>query len=207
MKEAAAQTTNLLVILLGLGLAFQVGHFFEHAVQFAVWVSGDYRWVSVNFCGRGVPYMSPPATETVRFLGARLFAGEPPASQMMVGMEILHLIGNAIFLATIAGVFCLFPVRLVRYAFCIEGAHMCEHVPLTISAYLIGKPIGLSTLFGHAQSLWGIEAAVGWRVTFHFVMNLLPMPFVMVALMQQWSAAGESTDANHPGIVRTQLGV
>jgi hypothetical protein len=207
MKETAVQPASFLVVLLGLGLAFQVGHFFEHAVQFAVWVSGNYQWVSANFCGRGVPYMSPPATEMVRFLGARLLAGDPPARQMMVGMEILHLIGNAIFLATIAGVFCLFPVRLVRYALYIEGAHMCEHVSLTMSAYLLGKPIGLSTLFGHAQSLWGIEAAVGWRVTFHFVMNLLPMPFVMVALMQQWSAAGASTNANHPGMVRTQLGV
>ncbi len=187
MKEETGHSSNLLVVAVGLGLAFQVGHFFEHAVQFAIWVSGNYRWVSFSFCGRDVPYMSPPATEMVRLLGTYLFPEAPLARQMTVGMEVLHLIGNAIFLATIAGTLCLFPARLVRYAFYIEGAHMCEHILLTFSACFLGQPIGLSTMFGHATSLLGIEAAVGWRVTFHFVMNLLPMPFIMVAMMRQWS--------------------
>jgi len=189
MREAKAQAINVLVIVLGLGLAFQLGHFAEHAVQFVIWISGNYPWVAENFCGRGMPYMSPPATEMVRWLGTHLFPGATPARQMMVGMELLHLIGNIIFLSTIAGVFCLFPISLVRYALYIEGAHLCEHIALTLSAYFVGKPIGLSTIFGHAQSLWGVEAAVGYRVTFHFLMNLLPMPFVMMALMHQWSAA------------------
>jgi len=32
-----------------------------------------------------------------------------------------------------------------------------------------------------------------WRVSWHFVMNLLPLPFVMTALMQHWSAAACET--------------
>jgi len=116
---------------------------------------------------------------------------------MMMGMEILHLIGNSIFLASIAGVFYFIPTRLVRYAFYIEGAHLCEHISLTLSAYYLGKPVGLSTLFGQASLWWGNELAVGWRVSFHFIMNLLPMPFVMIALMERWFAgsSGEGSES------------
>lgn len=188
MKTMAAPSANILPIMVGLGLAFQVGHFVEHALQFAVWASGNYPWIRTNFCGRNLPYMSPPATAMVHWLGAHLFPADAPARQMMVGMEVLHLIGNTIFLATIAGFLRLFPGRLVRCALAIEGAHMVEHIALTLTAYYVGKPIGLSTMFGHAQAWWGVEAAVGLRVTFHFLMNLLPMPLVMMALMRHWSA-------------------
>jgi hypothetical protein len=181
--------SNLLAIFVALGLAFQVGHFIEHAVQFGVWLSGKYQWIASSFCGRGTPYMSPLVTEMVRFMGAFLFPEATVARQMMMGMEILHLIGNSIFLATIAGVYYFIPSTCVRYAFFIEGAHLCEHLALTLSAYYLGKPIGLSTLFGQAPLWLESEAAVGWRVSWHFAMNLLPMPFVMIAMMRHWSAS------------------
>lgn len=177
----------ILAIAVGLGLAFQVGHFAEHAFQFGVWLTGNYPWISSTFCGRGTPYMSPPLIEAVRLFGETAFPAETPARQMMLGMEFLHLGGNLIFLGTIAGAYYLFPSRLIRWAFYIEGAHLCEHIALASTAYFLGKPIGLSTMFGQAGHLWGAEAAVGYRVTFHFVMNLLPMPFVMMALMRQFS--------------------
>jgi hypothetical protein len=186
--EAATQLINALAIAVGLGLAFQVGHFVEHAVQFAVWLCGKYQFVADNFCGRGTPFMSWPVTEMVQLTGAALFPQADAARQMMMGVEILHLIGNSIFLLTIAGVYYFFPVKLVRYAFYIEGGHLCEHLALTITAYYLGKPIGISTLFGQAGALWGKEAAVGYRVTWHFAMNLMPMPFVMMAMMQHFSA-------------------
>jgi hypothetical protein len=181
------QTINLLAASVGLGLAFQIGHFAEHAVQFAVWLSGKYPWVVSTFCGRDTPFMSHPVTELVQVIGAYLFAEADLARQTMMGTEILHLIGNSIFLATIAGLFVLVPGKWVRYAFCIQAAHLCEHISLAVSAYCIGKPIGLSTMFGDASLWWGKEMAVGWRVSWHFVMNLLPMPFVAAALMQHWS--------------------
>jgi hypothetical protein len=56
---------------------------------------------------------------------------------------------------------------------------------LTLSAYFIGKPIGLSTLFGGADIIGSREFAVGYRVTWHFAMNLLPMPFAMIGLMEE----------------------
>ena len=187
-SAALAQLINILAVLVGLGLAFQVGHFVEHGVQFAVWLFGKSQVVISYFCGRDTPFMSWPVTEMVRLMGASLFPDAPLARQMMMGVEILHLIGNSIFLATIAGVYYFIPSKWVRYAFYIEGAHLCEHISLTITAYYVGKPIGLSTLFGQSVAFWGKEAAVGWRVSWHFVMNLLPMPFVMIAMMQQWSA-------------------
>src|SRR5689334_141202 len=103
MKQSMAHPIDLVVIMLGLGLAFQVGHFTEHAVQFGVWVAGNLSWVDANFCGRNVPYMSPLVTEFVRLLGFYLFPTASSARQMMVAMELLHLIGNIIFLSTIAG--------------------------------------------------------------------------------------------------------
>lgn len=163
----------------GAGLAFQVGHFAEHAIQFGVWILGDLS----QLCGRDTPWMSPWVTELVRRAGVLMFPAADEARRMMLGMEVLHLIGNTIFLTSL---FCLYrclPLKWVRWALYIEGFHLCEHVALTATAYYVGKPIGLSTLFGYASALGGREFAVGYRVTWHFAMNLLPMPFAMCAIM------------------------
>lgn len=178
---------NVAITLIALGLVFQIGHFIEHGFQFAIWLTGKYQWVISNFCGRDTPFMSQPVSYFVESLGAHLFPNEDSMRQWILSIEILHLIGNSIFLITIGILFFLLPSKLVKYAFLIELVHLCEHVALTFTAYYYGKPIGLSTLFGHAAPLWGKELAVGWRVSWHFVMNLLPMPFVMVALMRNWS--------------------
>jgi hypothetical protein len=183
---------DVLMIAVGLGLAFQIGHFLEHGIQFGVWVLGSDQWLSSNICGRDTPFMSWPVSELVRFVGVYLFPNATVARQMMMGMEILHLIGNTIFFTTIAGVYYFIPSKWVRYAFYIEGAHLCEHLVLTLSAYFVGMPIGVSTLFGQAPAWLGKSGAVGYRVTFHFLMNLLPMPFVMVAIMQNASGHEES---------------
>jgi hypothetical protein len=192
LDERFPRLLNVLAVCIGLGLAFQVGHFLEHAVQFLVWLGGKSQWVIDNICGRDTPFMSTPVFTMVADSGAYLFPNAPRDRQLMMGMEILHLIGNSIFLATIAGVLWFVPTKWARYALYIEGFHLLEHLALTLTAYYLGKPIGLSTAFGYAGSLWGKELAVGYRVTWHFVMNLLPLPFVMVALMQHWSA-GEGT--------------
>jgi hypothetical protein len=193
------QLLNFFAVLAGCGLAFQVGHFLEHAFQLWVWLCGSYDWVAMNFCGRDTPYMSAPLTAAVAFFGAHLFPEADRARQMMLGMEPLHLIGNGIFLATIGLIYYLIPSKWVRYALYIEGAHLCEHVSLTLTAYYLGTPIGLSTMFGHAPSLLGRSGAVGWRVSWHFFMNLFPMPFVMAAIMQHWrESTGERYAAMQP---------
>lgn len=199
--NGAFSLTNILAICVGLGLAFQVGHFIEHAVQFGVWLGGAYHWIAATFCGRDMPYMSPPLTAMVQYAGALLFPADPPARQMMLGMELLHLMGNGIFLATIGGVYYFCPTKWVRWALMIEGGHMCEHLALCLTAYYLGKPMAISTLFGQSAYYFGQEGAVGYRVTWHFAMNLLPMPFVMLGMMKQrWldaiqAAAGSPADA------------
>lgn len=202
-EQGASHFLNFLAVIAGLGLAFQVGHFLEHALQFSVWVSGTYEWVVSTFCGRDTPFMSTPLNKVVAFAGGYLFPEANRARQMMLGMELLHLVGNSIFLATIGMVYYLIPNKWARYAIYIEGAHLCEHISLTISAYYVGTPIGLSTMFGQASYLWGKEAVVGWRVSWHFFMNLLPMPLVMMAIMQYWSEARKgSQGASVPMQVR-----
>jgi len=175
---------TILAAAVGLGLAFQTGHFIEHAVQFGVWIGGQFDWIVATFCGRDVPYMSPPVMAMVRAFGAWALPQDGAARQMMVSMEVLHLIGNFIFLSTIAGAHILMPSKWTRWALYIEGAHLCEHLALTLSAYYIGKPIGISTLFGEAPDYLGKSGAVGYRVTWHFALNLLPMPFVMIGMLK-----------------------
>lgn len=162
-----------------LAMAFQVGHFAEHAFQFVVWLLGDLSGI----CGRDTPWMSSPVTDAVRYVGALVMPDVPAKRQMMIGLEVLHLWGNSVFLT---GLICLhmwLPSKWVRWACYIEGFHLCEHIALTWTAMYIGKPIGISTLFGYAPD-YGREFAVGYRVTWHFVMNLFPMPFAMIGMMK-----------------------
>ncbi|UFW90538.1 hypothetical protein BjapCC829_19185 [Bradyrhizobium barranii] len=164
----------------GVGLAFQVGHFAEHAIQFAVWILGDLS----NICGRDTPWMSPWVTETVRQAGEIMFPAASGSRQMMMGMEVLHLIGNSIFLISLGCLYYCARSKWIRWALYIETFHLYEHLMLTLTAYFVGKPIGLSTLFGGSDIIGGREFAVGYRVTWHFAMNLLPMPFAMIGLIE-----------------------
>jgi hypothetical protein len=171
---------TMLAAVAGLGLAFQVGHFAEHAFQFGVWVVGDLS----NICGRDTPWMSPWVTGMVRRGGQFMFPAADAPRQMMMGMEVLHLIGNSIFLASLGCLYYCVRSKWIRWALYIEGFHLYEHLMLTVSAYFIGKPIGLSTLFGGAGMIGSREFAVGYRVSWHFAMNLLPMPLAMIGLME-----------------------
>ncbi len=175
-----AQCALPLTVIATLALAFQVGHFFEHFAQFAIWVLGDLS----EICGRNTPWMSAWATDMVDSLGAFFAPSAPRARQSMLGLETLHTVGNSIFLVGIGSCYLLTKNKYVRYAFIIEGLHLCEHIMLTGSAFYVGRPIGLSTLFGEAINLLpSKEWVVGYRVSWHFVMNLFPMPLVMLGIM------------------------
>jgi hypothetical protein len=178
--EALPSLATVLAAVAGMGLAFQVGHFAEHAMQFGVWVLGDYS----DICGRDTPWMSPWVTEMVRRAGIIMFPAAAPSRQMMLGMEVLHLVGNCIFLISLACLYYCVRSKWIRWALYIETFHLYEHLMLTSTAYFVGKPIGLSTLFGGSDIIGSREFAVGYRVTWHFAMNLLPMPFAMIGLME-----------------------
>jgi hypothetical protein len=185
--------TTVLASVAGVGLSFQVGHFAEHAIQFGVWVLGDLS----NICGRETPWMSPWVTEMVGQAGLLLFPTADAPRRMMMGMEVLHLIGNSIFLVSLGCLYFCVRSKWIRWALYIEGFHLYEHLMLTLTAFFVGKPIGLSTLFGGSGIIGSREFAVGYRVTWHFAMNLLPMPFAMIGLMEhvRREAASGSTTA------------
>lgn len=163
-----------------LGLAFQVGHFVEHMLQFVIWLLGDLS----NICGRNTAWMSPWVMALVEKLGSAVASTAPPARQAMLGMEVLHLIGNSIFLTGLICLYFVIPSKWVRWAIYVETFHLYEHILLTATAFFVGKPIGMSTLFGATSLIESREFAVGFRVSWHFAMNLLPMPFAMMGIIE-----------------------
>src|SRR5580704_5003186 len=106
-----ADTLGLvLATIAGAGLAFQVGHFAEHAMQFGVWVLGDLS----HMCGRDTPWMSPWVTGLVRLAGLFMIPQADEARRMMLGMEVLHLVGNTIFLVSLVCLYHCLPSKWVR---------------------------------------------------------------------------------------------
>jgi len=159
------QKTGLLAVAV-LGTAFQAGHFTEHAIQAHEWL----------FTDRTKPWMSDIAMWLSMHMGAT----------MPVGMELLHLTGNLIFLVTLLAWCVLWsPNSLMRKAFIVEAFHLTEHINLTATVLLYGKAIGWSTLFGYAPTLFGHDGAVGFRVLWHFGMNLIPSALMLLAMVER----------------------
>lgn len=148
-------------------LIFQVVHSAEHVAQATYWLFNPTQ----------PAWMSAWAMGLVNVLG-----GGP------LGMEWLHLIGNAIFLGGLLLAFrlpeqYLNPTMLkwLRLATIVEAAHFAEHVLLTASVLFAGKAVGVSTLFGALTP--GTPAAVGYRVTFHLIVNLVVVFFALKAAL------------------------
>jgi hypothetical protein len=167
-------------------LIFQVGHFYEHVAQWAIWLIGS----ASGICGRDTPWMSPWVTYVVEQFGAWAWPSVPYKVEMARSMEVLHIVGNLIFLTGLAALMVLMPNRWVKWAFGIELFHLYEHIMLTTTVFTVGKPIGMSTLFGGAF-YFDPETTVGIRVTWHALMNLIPMPFAMMGMMQAWKERAE----------------
>src|SRR4051812_21850918 len=111
LTHKCAHLGTLFAVVAVLGVAFQIGHFAEHAVQFGMWVWSD----------RSLPWMSTAAMWLVHQIGNFVmpmpeFCTDPKgfeARQMMIAMELLHLIGNSIFLVTIGSIYYFLPSRMV----------------------------------------------------------------------------------------------
>lgn len=138
-----------------LGTLFQIGHFTEHAIQAHEWL----------FTDRTQPWMS----------GLAMLLTTLISSNMAKGMEVLHLGGNLVFLATLWLWMELKPGNVwFRRGFIVEAFHLTEHIALTATVFLYGHAVGWSTGFGFAPALLGHDGAVGYRVLWHFGMNLVP---------------------------------
>lgn len=147
------------------GLWFQAFHMAEHLVQAGVWVAARDR----------PPFLTPVAelgADTLEIVG---HAGS--------GAELLHLAGNTLFLVGLLALAGLARSRRrsVTIALVIQGVHLLEHAALTLSVFVAGHAIGVTTLFGTLEpgpTLWSL------RVLAHLGLNATATLFAAVAVIQ-----------------------
>lgn len=159
----------LLAIAAG-ALAFQVVHALEHALQAGYWIAHPTS-----------PAWLTPWAEAGRDVLARISDGKPST-----GAELLHLVGNAIFLI---GLVALAAPRVhtpglarpaLRRSVIIQSAHVLEHLALTLSAVLGSAPVGVTTLF--AMLAPTSTVGVTTRVWSHFLINAVATWYAVAAV-------------------------
>jgi hypothetical protein len=149
-------------------LAVQAGHLLEHMLQLGYWFAHPAE----------PPWMTPWAMN----LAHRLAVGGNHA----LGIELLHLIGNLIFLAGLTALALVCRrvghggPRNLRIALTIQTLHVVEHTALTSSVILAGQAVGVSTFFGLVDG----QAMTSWRVWFHFLINLAASWYTARALLE-----------------------
>ncbi|ARP69002.1 hypothetical protein LK06_002450 [Streptomyces pluripotens] len=164
------------VAVIGLGVIGQIGHFQEHVAQTGYWVAHPYS----------------PAWMTPWGNGLARGMGQVDPSKPTLGMEILHLTGNFIFLAGLVGVMQitrravggLKSRKWAKMGVWMQGMHGLEHLVLTLSVALgASRAIGLSTWFGLIEPG---PALVTYRVWWHFIANLVGSVIFAVSLYHLW---------------------
>ncbi len=170
------------------GLSFQVVHALEHVLQLAYWLGHPTE----------APWLTPWAGYG-RDVLATLFGREAT-----VGIELLHLLGNLLFLTGLTALAASARPdrpRSLQRALIVQGLHVGEHVLLTASAIATGRALGATTAFGLLPS--GTVLATAVRVWSHFGLNLLATWFALCALHRIMTAddrdtgAGRSALSNH----------
>lgn len=149
------------------GLVFQAVHFIEHVAQLGYWLARPLA----------TPWLTPWAVAG----RDQLAVGGDAA----LGNEILHLVGNLVFLAGLGALYLyrhrqtLATPLALRVAMVIQGFHVAEHMALTLTAAAWGKTVGISTFFGLVDG----PVMTSYRVWFHFLVNLVASWFAARALM------------------------
>lgn len=159
------------------GLGFQIFHAGEHVAQVAHWSTNP----------SAAPWLSPWA-ET----GAHTLATVSDGRQA-TGEELLHLLGNLLFLAGLIAAFVLAERlkgrgrTLLRFAVWVQVAHVAEHVLVTATWLATGTPRGVTTGFGTLAAI--PEVGVVVRIWAHFALNLVAtVPAISGALMVWYDA-------------------
>ncbi|HEX5403031.1 MAG TPA: DUF6008 family protein [Pseudonocardiaceae bacterium] len=180
-----------------LGVLGQIGHLQEHVAQ----------------AGYGVLHPEAPAWMTP--WGTALAAGfevvDP--SRPTLGMEILHFVGNLIFLSGLVALMVITSRARATKArwwakmgVWMQGIHGLEHLSLMLSVWLGAKQaIGLSTWFGLLEPGPG---ATTYRVWWHFIANVIGSIIFAIALYHLWqerrvvkaSFADEPVDESVPNL-------
>ena len=164
---------SLTVIVIG--VIGQIGHLTEHVAQVGYWFQHP----------NSPAWMTPWGTGLARGFG-RVDAAKPT-----LGMEILHLTGNFIFLAGLAAVMVITGrARRTRTRFWarmgvwMQGIHGLEHLSLTLSVWLgASQAIGLSTWFGQLTPGPGLTT---YRIWWHFIANVIGSVIFGMALYHLW---------------------
>ncbi|HEX9866584.1 MAG TPA: DUF6008 family protein [Acidimicrobiia bacterium] len=148
-------------------LTFQGVHFVEHVAQLGYWLlhPAEAPWIT--------PWALPARD-------ALAVAGEVP-----LGNELLHLVGNLVFLGGLMALAIYWNRRggeaspHLRTALWVQGIHMGEHLALTATTVIFGKAAGLSTFLGLISG----PAMTSFRVWFHLLINLVATWYAGRALL------------------------
>lgn len=155
---------ELLLLPAVLGALFQLAHFSEHAAQLEQWVAhpGAPAWLS-SWAGT-------------------LASGFGVGGRLPMGVELLHLAGNLIFLLGVLSLALLAgeprAARWLRTGTAVQTMHVGEHLLLTATLALTGTPSGISTLFGALSG----PNLVANRVVWHIVVNLIGTIYLTAGL-------------------------
>jgi hypothetical protein len=163
------------LVVIGIGVVGQIGHLQEHVAQAVYWI-----W-----------HPESPAWMTPWGMGLAKGFQQVDKQRATLGMEILHLTGNFIFLAGLAAVVVVTKRargtkarKWGRMGVIMQGIHGLEHLALTISIWLGAKEaVGLSTWFGQLKPGPGL---VTYRVWWHFWANVIGTFIFVMALWNLW---------------------
>ncbi|MFI5585481.1 DUF6008 family protein [Amycolatopsis sp. NPDC051758] len=165
--------------VIGVGVLGQLGHVQEHIAQVGYWLGHP----------NAPAWMTPWGTGLAD--GLQMVLPNRPT----FGMELLHLTGNFIFLAGLAGVMVItrraVGTRTRRWAkmgVWMQGLHGLEHLVLTLSVALGSRAIGLSTFFGLIDPGPGLTT---YRVWWHFIANVMGSIIFGLALYHLWKERRE----------------
>jgi len=138
------RTTRAILAVTMAALIFQLGHLAEHTAQMVMWFVHPQR----------AAWMSPWASDLSVWLG-RVDPGRASEMtlQMQRGVELLHLVGNSVFLIGTFGLVWLTrdlgnTSAWSKRALILQAVHTAEHVMLVGSIFLTDRAMGLSTGFG-----------------------------------------------------------
>lgn len=170
------------------GVVGQIGHLQEHVAQVAYWLGHP----------NSAAWMTPWGTGLAK--GYEQLGSSKPT----LGMEILHFMGNMIFLAGLAAVMVI--TRRARntrthwwgkMGVWMQGIHGLEHLSLTLSIWFgASRAIGLSTWFGLIQPGIGLTT---YRIWWHFIANVIGSFIFSMALINLWRERGQIEKSFQPG--------
>ena len=162
-------------------LGFQVFHFLEHGLQLGYWF----------FNTKQKPWLTPWAQTGVDGLAfwCQIWPGSGGAEQR--GAELLHLVGNTIFLVGVLALFVLAREtgtrnRSAQGAVLFQGLHFLEHSLLTATVFATGTGWGASTMFGR----WSGSELSSHRVWWHFTVNGIATAIALSALVAVMRSGG-----------------